>query len=569
MNKIKNFITKNSFLDVIFIIFIVILLSCLVANHLCFIFPDRGRELILPLEILNGKVPYKDITLIYFPTSYYINAIIYKLLGISMNSLLITQTFLCTAFVLIYYFFARLFIDRLEAFLLTLYIILSCIFASSDIFSFIMPYSYGRTYGIFSFFICLICFIKLYRTDNLKYLYFASVIIGFCASLKMEFLSAYLLLGVGLLLYKKLKFTEYLKAFFLSLIFPIIVLTILFIQGVKTDDIISIIQYSISFSKTPAMIKFLANSGMYPNNISFKIEKLTSIVPIQLTILFFSFIALKYAGKFKISLIIAALILWFNYYFYRLHNMWVYLPILMFTLTIINFKNLLKNNRDLLFILIAALILSQREFFLLTLAKYGEFSLPLLLLGFCIFIDKYAKPEFFGVKTKNFICYIFVILIGFYVHFTYDKYNQTKYLIKTDRGSVHVGKENYMAMTFMTSYIKSHIKENESVLVLPEGNIVNFMTKRKNNMKCFMMDRLYYDAYGDEKATTMVAGIDSDYIFIIKSPKLHDFHSPYLYEEHSNLLTNYIEQEYIVVNSFVIKDTSVKVLKNKRLAYED
>lgn len=96
MEKIKDFIKKHPAIDFVVIIFIMLLFALLFGNYFCFIYTDRGREFLLPQEILNGAVPYKDITLIYFPLAYYINALIYKLLGVSINSLLVSQTILCT-----------------------------------------------------------------------------------------------------------------------------------------------------------------------------------------------------------------------------------------------------------------------------------------------------------------------------------------------------------------------------------------------------------------------------------------------------------------------------------------
>ena len=75
---IKEFIKKYKYTDVILIILIMFIFSFLFSNHFSSILPDYGRELLLPKEILNGAIPYKNINLIFFPLAYYINATIYK-----------------------------------------------------------------------------------------------------------------------------------------------------------------------------------------------------------------------------------------------------------------------------------------------------------------------------------------------------------------------------------------------------------------------------------------------------------------------------------------------------------
>ena len=172
MEKIKNFITKHKFIDIMIIIVVMLILSYLCSESCNCIFSDRGREFLIPKEILNGAVPYKDITMIYFPLAYYINAFFYKLFGVSIHTLLITQTCICCICLVAYYLTATEFLKRSTSLLLTILIIIVGVFSTNDLFSWIMPYSYSRAYGVIGTLICIFCLIKLFRTDNLKYAYF-------------------------------------------------------------------------------------------------------------------------------------------------------------------------------------------------------------------------------------------------------------------------------------------------------------------------------------------------------------------------------------------------------------
>ena len=103
ISKLKNFIKSSDFIYSATIVFTISLLTLLIGNHHLSILSDRGREFLIPQEILNGQVPYKDISLIYFPLGFYINAMLYKLFGISIDTLLISQMIL-SIFYFIYYY---------------------------------------------------------------------------------------------------------------------------------------------------------------------------------------------------------------------------------------------------------------------------------------------------------------------------------------------------------------------------------------------------------------------------------------------------------------------------------
>src|SRR4051794_29910787 len=55
---------------------------------------DFGRELYVPWQINQGKVLYRDIAYFNGPLSPYFNALVFKLLGVSLRSIVIVNVLL-------------------------------------------------------------------------------------------------------------------------------------------------------------------------------------------------------------------------------------------------------------------------------------------------------------------------------------------------------------------------------------------------------------------------------------------------------------------------------------------
>lgn len=567
MNRFKNYIIENNWVDVIFLCIVVILCSLMFSKHWIIIFSDRGREFLLPYEILNGKVPYKDITLIYFPFAYYINAMIYKLFGVSFNSLIFSQTILCSIAMVIYYKITSFFLKRGTSLLLSLLIIVSCIFSSNDLFSYIVPYSWARVYGIFGVWLCIYAFINLFQKEKIKYAYFAAICTGFAMSCKLEFFYMLFLFIFVLFLYKKQSYKTYVKLFLSLSFFPMIEIGILFMQGVSIQEVVDAMSFGFKFAKTPVMIDFLTDAGFYPYKFftTFK-NFIETNLPLIFSILIFCYLGLYGRIKYKTNLLVPFVILSCLYFYYNenmLQCMWDLLAPIVFLFFCINFKNLIKYDKILFILVISSLLLSTREIYSIRLFFYGTYSLPLLLLCLITFIKKYVPQNLGIVKLEHFINLILVVLTILYSNHFFIIKEKYSIPIKTNKGIIYTNKLKNQALSELLYYIDNKIDKNSTILVLPEGNIINFITDRKVDLKCFMMDRLYYDAYGKNDAVEKIKNTKSDYIILVKGFNLSDFNRIYLYTQNSNKLVDYIEDNYKKIKNIRNYSGSIEILKRK------
>ncbi len=543
MEKIKNFLHSKTFIDILIIITVMIICTIISGFIMDSFLSDRGREFLFPEAILNGLVPYKDITMVYLPLSYYINALIYKLFGVSLYSLIIFQACFCTFFMIVYYFLAKEFVGRKISISLTIFIILYCIFCLLDLFSYIIPYAFARVYGIIGSICCLFFLLKLFKTNNIRYGYLAAFAVSFAISNKLEYISAVFILIAGLLLYKRLKITQYIKIFLITLFFPFLTVILLAVSGVSVLDIVNAIKFTVKFSSTEAIQYYFAFTGTTP--FMPQLNLITKgILPLTATLsccALYCFLDKKFNNKFifpcmLIITTIVCIILGNTEYY------WFELPLFVVLSAILFFKKIIKE-RNLLLLLIATLILAQREMFKL-LYCMGTYPFPLLILFTIVIFKEYIFETVPKVTVEKFITFFLIVLIGSYSIQQVYRRIDLRHPLKTAKGTVYMSNDKLRVYGKTLGFIHENISEDAKILVLPEGLMFNFISDRKVNMHCPIMDRPYYDAYGGEKALEMVKNSDYDYIIIAKGFDLFDFGFEYLYSPEGSTVSQYIYENY-------------------------
>lgn len=232
MQKIKIFVVSNFF--EIFFIFSLFAIFCVLmlffGQHTGNVIVDCGREAYFPAEILKGKILYKDIFNIFGPLSYQINAVFYAILGVNLKSLYIAGFLNAGLIIFLLYFIARFFTSKEISWILTLFIIVSCIF-NPYLFNYIFPYSYAMVYA-FSGLLFSILFLLLYlKTSKDFFITFAWFFMGVSITSKYDYLVYAIFLAV-LTIFKSPKDKKYL---FLSLIsffaIPFLITNLLIFQS--------------------------------------------------------------------------------------------------------------------------------------------------------------------------------------------------------------------------------------------------------------------------------------------------------------------------------------------------
>mgnify|MGYP003294575202 CR=1 FL=1 len=141
---------------------------------------------------------------------------------------------------------------------------------------------------------------------------------------------------------------------------------------------------------------------------------------------------------------------------------------------------------------------------------------------------------------------------------------KTNFPIVTNKGTIYTPSDLANILGKTLSYINKNVAKDKTILVLPEGNIINYLSDRKVDLHCYMMDRLYHDAYGEKVASEKIANTDSDYIILVQSIDLHNFFRPYLYDDNETLSSKYIARHYKKVKELNNENARVLILEKSK-----
>jgi hypothetical protein len=165
---------------------------------------DFGRELYVPWRITEGQVLYRDIAHFNGPLSAYFNAIVFKVLGVSLRSIIIANLILLAGLTaMVWRLFARI-ADQFTATavcvaLLTVFSFIQLVPIGN--YNFVTPYSHELTHGIFLSFAAMICLARDLRSARSIWLIVAGLSLGLVFLTKAEvFLAAGLAVPIGVII---------------------------------------------------------------------------------------------------------------------------------------------------------------------------------------------------------------------------------------------------------------------------------------------------------------------------------------------------------------------------------
>ncbi len=178
---------------------------------------DCGREMNQPLRLLRGEMLYSEVRHIYGPLSPYVNTMLYRLFGPSLNVLYWDGIITAILIIGLIYWLARQVLDRAPAAAATLSVIWLCAFKQAG--NYVLPYSYSALHGCALGLMSLALMIRFVKATTYdvsqqeakrgsRFLFYAGIVAGLAILAKTEMGLAALITGAvaaGLAGYPDLK----------------------------------------------------------------------------------------------------------------------------------------------------------------------------------------------------------------------------------------------------------------------------------------------------------------------------------------------------------------------------
>ncbi len=483
---------------------------------------DCGREAYIPWQMLKGEVLYRDIFNIYAPGAYYFNAILYKIFSPNLNVLYFAAFINYGIIVSLLYLISRFFLSKIRTLILILFVIgISGI--SGNVFNFMFPYSYGMIYGFSS---VLASLYFLLRGKTKSDYYFAALFGGLAAVFKYEFI-LYVLPLLAVSIYRLKSFAAVLKIVLLYLLFPVLTLIALFVQGVTVHDLNKELVILSEIMKSKTMWYFYSISG-----ISFSPEHIGLILTSSLC--FFSSVFFIESKKlwFKIfkftTVAIFLYIIIENFFQYRF---WVFVPSVILFLFIFRFKKLGFRAKVLA---LTSLFISIKVFFSLMLFSYGTYFVGLMLCTCCILLPVKLRKSYIKVL---FICTVYFFIYGL------STLSIKTGKIATPYGNIYAGKVQAIPFMQVYDYLKQNTKQDDKVLCLPEAPMLNFLAQRDTDNYLYSVIPMYVEVFGEYNIIKRIDENKPEYI-VISGWNTNSYYFSYFGNDYALGIMNYINEKY-------------------------
>lgn len=542
---------------------------------------DFGRELYVPWQISVGKVLYQDIAHLFGPFSQYFNATLFYLFGPSYLVIIIANAIiLAILLILIYSMFKRA-CSEWAAFIACGVII--SIFSFSQYvrignYNFISPYAHEATHGTLLALLMIHQQWRFYVKNQKRNLVLAGFFLGVIFLTKIEILvSALAVTGFFLfLIYLNTKNTkETLRKtaiLFIAGMVPVILFGIYFTCFMPIPDAIEAtcgslisIYEGVGIMSNAFYMRSLGLDNPFGNVIKMFVHSAIAVISI-LAILFLCHTIRKQKHRFFVVVLCVVILegIIFQSILVDPFEIGRALPLLTILSIIFLFYSYLKSRNKgnevtanyvlMLLWAVFALFMLLKMSLSCRIINYGFYlALPamvLLVLMMIWYVPKWLDKRYGGGNIYKIAMTVMIIIFSINcLQISNNHYKKKNYVLGVLPDSIitvdpHQDREIYK-MTLTLEWIHNNVFDHETVVVIPEGVMINYLTKRVNPTPYinFMVPEI--QLYGENHILESFKNNSPDYFVIVdRDTSEYGYNFFGEHPEYGQKILNWINHEY-------------------------
>jgi hypothetical protein len=513
---------------------------------------DYGRELYVPWQITQGKVLYTDINHLYGPLSCYFNAFLFQIFGTGISTLAYFNIVIVIFITLFIYTFIKSSYGDLIATLAGVCFLV--IFAFSQYtgianYNFVCPYSHEITYGIFLFFVTLFIFRKYTADPKIIYASLIGFLLGLIFLTKVEiFVAGFISALFGLITVFWLMPPPHPKKHLFFIIFffllPVLAFVVYFSFHMPLADALG----SVMASYKNVFIGELAGNIYYRRLAGFDEPfqniglMIISTVVYLIYFIFAGFVAYVFTRLTKrkplygaFILVAAALIMILTASIFTIS--WIDMarpyPVFIFLFLACLIFNLMMKRKDKTFIVqnlpfillvIFSLFLLLKMILNVHFYHYG-FALAMPAALVMVILMLYYIPDFISRHGNKIvvICFsgFFILLtLLFYFNYTGNVYERKTYPVASGPDRLLTFSEKMFSygpvINKTLAYIDQSMTPNDTFIVMPDGIMLNYLSRKNNPSRYFEFTPNIVEAIGEENIIHEISMNPPSFIILSK-----------------------------------------------------
>jgi len=538
---------------------------------------DSGREIDLPVRLLQGDALYRDVFYMYPPLSPYFNSLLYSVFGVRLEVLQASGIIISIVIAVICYRIARRLLNAGNASIAIIAIIAWCIFKPSG--NLISPYSYSALHGMLFALCALLFLLRFSETSSIKQLWLAGGLAGIAALSKQEFGLAALLTGLGtvgwLTIGEKRNAPSLVKQL-IALLSPFFAITIpvfallLYRYGWH----LMVWDCHIFLTHLPQSLVFYNSQRTGLNRPLASILELIGggvvCVAIGAAIALYSIIMARIKGhavsaslmrKLAFFCAAAGLVI---IVILAITSAWDGsplrgLPLLLAVIIVNQIRKRRAAQTSLVIIGLYSLIILGRVVLRVPSGgAFGSFFLPtsLIILTYALLEllpaailrwSSLPQARFYAVQTARVLVVTLLIVAG--VVFSVRYRRGFSYFVSAQRGNLYAPASVGPAYQETINYLNTNSSPADKVAVLPEGSDIAFLSARRNPLRHQNLHPLMMNDEGEARAIGQLSAEPIRFVIITNRP-MREFGAEAFGRDYYQSFGQAIERDYRLVRVF-------------------